>query len=471
MKCLNPIRLMLTLVCLLSLMSGISRAALKAVGPLNPVTSLPAYYMDTKDLPLQICLDQNGMCPLGPPFDPAFPPFEPITTTGPVDATNFPDESFYYFAAASIPIEGGADTAGLEFVLEAAFLSGVIPNTAVTFLRTDLQKMSGLPPNTHYRATHPYGTFDFETDALGFTVNGGGAIRFEDQAGVPADYFPAFMQAAPITNMGPFLTPANGILPTALVNGETHTYIGDAATPVTVVGSMIPDDNHPSGFLNYFRIDRLDGPAGNPVPGASWETDLFKLGGRVYTDQIPSPMTIKRTTYASDGANGQVDLFVTALPSAALTVNGTGIATTILTQNVPNSGKFYAHLPFVGPLPSNVVVENSLDIPPIPYLLIPVDEVIISQAVYNPDTNNLTIKASTRDTTIPAATLTAPAFAVVGNPSANTLVAGTLVVNLSATISPLNVQVVSSHGGVATAKVRVDDGSTAAPLTTGGINR
>jgi len=457
MKFFNPIRLLLTLCCLLTLLSGVSLAALQAVGPINPVTTLPSFYQDTEGLALQICTDQNGRCILPPPFD-AIPVTDPITTTGPVDDTNFPEESFYYFAAASVDIEGGADTAVFEYVLEAAFLAGVEPGTGTTFLRTDLQKMGGLPANTNYRVTHPYGTFDFATDANGDTINGGGAIRFEDQAGVAADYFPPGFQAAPITNMGPFLTPADGILPTELVNGETHTYLGDAATAVPVTGGT-------NG--NTLLIERLDGPNGNPVAGASWQTDLWILAGRVFTDQIPSPMTINRATYASDGASGQFDVFVTATTGATVSIAGTGISPTALTQDTPNTGKFFAHFPLGATVPTDLVMTNSLDTPAIDYPIFLVDEVNISRATYNPDSQILTVQASSRDTMSPLPTLTVPAFAVEGNPSANTLDAtGTVEIDLSATIPPQTVQVASSQGGIATAPVSVaNDVSAPASIT------
>ena len=41
----------------------------------------------------------------------------------------------------------------LIYVLEFAFLGGVSPDTAVTFLRTDLTEMSGLP--LHPLQGHP----------------------------------------------------------------------------------------------------------------------------------------------------------------------------------------------------------------------------------------------------------------------------------------------------------------------------
>ena len=477
MKGLNPTRLLLTLVCLLTLLNGTSLAALQAVGPNDPVTTMPTWYMDTSGLPLAPCVDQNNLCILpgagpnnSPPnFDPALGAYASITTTGPIDETNFPEEAFYYSAFA-VPfdiedptqlIDGVAQGDSVSFgsVLEFAFLGGVAPEGASIFLRTDLQKMSlgTSHANTWYRVTHPYGVFEFETDGAGDTLNNGGAIRYEDLPGTFANYMPPLFKAAPNTNIGPFLIPAGGSA--SFITDPLDpdkVYIGDPAVPVFVTGS-------PTGN-NFVRIERLDGQGGTPVAGKSWETNSFLLMGRVFTDQIPSPMAIDRITYASDGANGQLDVFVTALPGAAPEISGTNLTPTLLTLDDPITGKFFAHIPFVGLLPTDVIVTNLLDDRAIPYPVTPVDEVAISQAIYHPTTQLLTIKAASRDTFTPP-TLTAPAFAGAFD-------AGTLVVDLSLTIPPsttppLNVQVVSSQGGSATVKVSVDDGSA----VTSGVTR
>ncbi|GFO59625.1 hypothetical protein GMST_19500 [Geomonas silvestris] len=435
-----------SLVLLLGVLSGTAGAALKAVGPIDPLTSLPAFYQDLSSLALQPCLDQNGFCILPPPFDPLTSvPLSPITTTGPINSTNLPAEGFYYSAGALMNIEGG-EKARLDFVLEYAFLSGVAPTLGQTFLRTDLAKMSKglLTPNSTYRVTHPYGSFTFRSDATGKSINDGPngvTVRLEDQIGVNADYFPPLFQAAPNTNIGPYLRPADGIFPTALVNGQAHTYIGDAVTPIPVTGG-------PNG--NIFRIDRLDA-LGNPVPGASWFTNLWTLAGRVFTDPIASPMTVNRATYARDASSQQVDIFASAERAAILTISGTGIASTTLDQDVPNTGKFFVHLP-VQALPGSLTISNSLDLPVIPHPVPLVDEVNITESFYNPDTKAITVRAASRDKLAPLPTLSVPAFA-----TPNTLDAtGTVVLALPLnTIPPQSITVVSSNGGTATAPVSV----------------
>lgn len=433
---------------LLFLLTGQAFAGLKSVGPTDPVSTLPKYYLDTNNLALEVCLDQNGMCllPGGPPpftpnFDPAFTPLVPITTNGPINDGNFPDESFYYSAAALLPIEGG-ELANLAFVVEAAFLSGVVPDGGITFLRTDLQKMRNLVPNSTYRVTHPYGTFTFTTDAIGDTTGGGGvAIRLEDGPAVPVQWLPPGMKAATNTGIGPFLVPASGIFPTATVNGEVHTYVGDG-TPVPIAGS-------PTGN-NFYRIERLDA-VGVPVPNAVWETNQFALNGRIFTGPIPSELSFT-ATYARNETTGQVDIFAAAQPGAVLTLSGTGIFPTPLVPNIPEIGKYFLHIPLGSSiLPTGLVMTNSLDLqstPPHPVTL--VDEIMISQSLYNPTSRELMITASSRDKVAP------PVLSVTGFAGSTLDAAGKVVLTLpTGAIPPTTVQVVSSYGGFATAPVSV----------------
>ena len=432
-------RFLLTLtasIIMLSMCATVSQAALKAVGPTDQITTLPSYYLDNNNLALMPCVDQNGFCILPPPFDPALPPFPtpPITTVGPVTDLNFPGESFYYSAEAQMPIDG--DIARLTFVMEAAFLAGVAPDSGIVFLRTDLVKMQGLTPNSTYRVTHPYGTFDFTTDGAGVTTGGGGvAVRLEDNAGVPAQWLPAGMKAGTITGIGPFLT--RKITPPEttpfIVAANGHTYIGDAATPVEVVGSLTGN--------NFFRIERIL-TNGAAVTGVSWQTNLFVLMGRVFTGPIASDLTI-RATYARNANNAQVDIFATALPGAVLSISGSGFTTTNLNPEIPAASNHFLHIPLgTSTLPTGVVLTNSLDLNGATHPVTLADEVIITSAVYNPNNQKISIVAVSRDTLAPLPTLTA-----VNLPLPNTLDATGKLIKTLTSIPPANITVTSSRGG------------------------
>jgi hypothetical protein len=352
-----------------------------------------------------------------------------------------------------MPIENG-ELANLAFVMEAAFLSGVLPDGGITFLRTDLQKMRRLNANSTYRVTHPYGTFLFTTDGAGETTGGGGvAVRLEDGPAVPADWLPPGLKAATITNIGPFLTPADGNFPTRTVGAETHTYIGDG-TPIPVTGS-------PTGN-NFFRVERLNA-LGVTVAGKVWQTSLFALNGRVYTGPIPSDLSFS-ATYARDASSGQVDIFATALPGAALTISGTGITTTPMVLDNPATGKYFLNIPLtVSNLPTSVTLANSLDLQSTaPHPVTLVDEINITQATYNPETKIVTVKAKSRDkATAPAPTLTATDFTAPNILDAD----GTLTKNITGTIPPKTVTVTSSLGGSQTVPLSVTDTSPATSAT------
>jgi hypothetical protein len=428
----------LAVFCMLAAYGSGAQAALQAVGPTDLITTIPTWYQDPNSLSLAPCLDQNGFCILPAPFSPLTPPVTAITTTGPISNTNFPVEIFYFLADSKMAVNG--DTAVLRLALEAAFLGGVAPNTGITFLRVNLQRMK-LTPSSTFTVTHPYGTFQFTTDATGNTpaINGQ-AFRLQDPlAPTNGVYFPPDLQAATTTHIGPFLRGTAGLIIDPI---SGNTYLGNPAVTTTVTGS-------PFG-TNFFRIDgpNIGGAGINTI-----QTTAFNLSGRVFTGQIPTPVTLDRTTYARDPATGQVDLFVTALPTAAakLVVSGTNIAPTTMVEDIPNSGKFFAHIPFTTTLPTGVVVTNNLDVPPVVHPVTLVDEVNITEANYDPATNNLTIKAASRDKVAPLPTLTVPAFAAPNVLDAT----GTLVVSLATTIPPEFVTVASSKGGSATVPVSV----------------
>jgi hypothetical protein len=166
----------------------------------SPTVSLangfPTWYQDKNGLALQLCLDQTVPlhCVLPPAFDPTLAPTPPgvlpITTTGPISATNFPDESFYWLADVVGDLVTTAGTAKfrIRFALEGGFALGPVqPGQQTTFIRVNLQKMaSGLVANSTYTVTTPYGVITFTTDATGASGGVGGVFAgqtFRNQLG------------------------------------------------------------------------------------------------------------------------------------------------------------------------------------------------------------------------------------------------------------------------------------------------
>lgn len=413
-----------------------AQAALQAMGPIDPVSTLPTWYQDTTGLALVPCLDANGLCVLPPT------PATPYTTVGPISNLNFPSEIFYFLADSTLPVAGGG-TASLRLAFEAAFLAGVSPNAGNTFLRVNLKKMSKLPPSSTYTVTHPYGSFTFTTDGAGTALGGSGAaFRTEDLAAAPIDYFPPSLKAATNTHIGPFLKSAAGLL-TDPVTGTQ--YLGNPAVATTVTGS-------PTGN-NFFRITgpNIGGPGINTV-----QTNLFTVSGKL-APPPGTPITITAATYSQSATAGQVSVFATSTPTANLTVSGAGFPTTTMLHDPINPGNFFASIAATTPaslpgVPAEVSVVNTLDatlvpVPP-PHTHPLVDGVTIAVANYDPFTHILTVKASSSDTLTPVPTLTIPALL----PPTNVLdAAGLLKVTLP--VPPASVTVASSGGGSATAPV------------------
>jgi Bacterial Ig domain len=439
----------LPVLLLLTLLTGNAGAALQAVGPTDVATGFPLWYQDAGGLAVQECLDlpsTTGNVPYCTLLSaPGFNPLLPIVALPTL--SNYPVEMFYWVADARLSTIPNTPTAvaALRLGLEGTFALGTqTPGQQITFLLVNLQKMTGLPPNTTYTVTHPYGSFTFTTDAAGSTPpTAGQAFRVRDDA-VPVPLVFNTLLAAPTTLIGPLLkasaTVGGAPLPFIVDPVSGNTYLANPLIPTFLTGS-------PTGN-NIFSISGpgIGGPGVNLV-----STNLWNLQGRVFVGQVPSPLTINRATYARDAVTGQIDVFTTALPTALLSIGGTGLAASSMTQDLPNTGKFFAHIP-VATLPTGVIITNSLDIPPIQHPVTLVDEVVISQANYNPVTRNMTIKADSRDNLAPLPTLTVPAFA-----APNTLDAtGTLVKAIPLnSIPPMSVVVTSSNGGSATANVSV----------------
>jgi hypothetical protein len=421
---------LLTVFCMLALYCTTAQAALQAVGPLDAKNGFPTWYRDATARALEPCISQtllpsgNPACVL-PPLEPGWIPGNPV-----VFPTNYPFEAFYFIADAA---DTGA-AAGFALVYRAA-LESTFGTTApaaggqVTFTRIRIR--IDAPVAGTYTVTHPFGVETFSV-----TTPGVKAVNMTRDLGITP-----FPTGALTGDLGPWLTRV-GYPQTVIGLTGSETYIGDYGVIGPVTGS-------PTGN-NFVRVV---GPAGANLNGAGSNTvtiSNFAVAGKVFTGQIPSPMTIDRATYARDAISSQVDVFATALPAAIPAISGTGILTTNLTQDALVPGKFFTHLA-TATLPSALNITNSLDIPPILHPVTLVDEVNITQAFYNTVTKALTIKAASRDKLAPLPILTVPALAVP-----NTLIAGTLTKTLPVnTIPPLTVTVNSSSGGSVTAPVSI----------------
>ena len=325
------IAIVVVMACILAAASP-AAAALKAVSVAKePISGFPAWYQDTNGMSLAPCQDYNGFCTLVPPFCP--PALGPgcigtaITTTLPINSTNFPLETFY-FAATTVMDIGNAHAAKFTQVIALEGSFGGLPpvvlqGNQVTFLRinTRVAGLAGsMQPNATYTVTHPYGSYTFSTDASGIPVKVGGAGQFralDGCAGAPCDF--SLLLPATTTNIGPFLRDANG-LHTDPISG--NTYIGPGPL------SLVPVTGSPTGN-NFVRID---GPCVNGNANLCTGVDntiqlaVFSLSGKMVAMNVnPTAITFPPQQPLATATSGTVTVSnlsqVTPLltPTVALT--------------------------------------------------------------------------------------------------------------------------------------------------------
>jgi hypothetical protein len=223
-----------------------AHAALTAVGPVDPVSTLPLWYQDSNGLRLQGCMTP-GLCATILP-DPAAPPSFP---------DNWPAETFYWNATANMTTGGGKGHTRLILATEAVFLNGVVAGqgTAISRIRVVITT-SGLVPGAKYTVTEPYGVDTLTADARG-------NAKFTEDAGCA---LPPCAFNVPISGrVGPWLTWDPAVAPAAPAG-----YIGNFAVPHAVTGS-------PFG-TNFFRID---GPNAGGPGVKTVQTNLFQLQGQL----------------------------------------------------------------------------------------------------------------------------------------------------------------------------------------------
>ncbi len=285
------------------------------------------------------------------------------------------------------------------------------------------------PPGGTYTVTHPYGVETFPDVAPGPR-----AIAFTEDIGIncPVGDFTCALSS----RVGPFLrasaTPGGAALPPIVLAGG-NAYLADPAIPTSITGSPFPNNN-------VFKIEgpNVGGPGINLV-----QTTLFNLMGRVHTIPIPSVTVIDRATYSRDADGAKIDLFAQTLPSMGsappnLSFAGTNLPPTLM-KGSANGRNFYgqARLAQADSLPASILVTNNGDAPPSKFEANLVDEVRVSQADYDAQSQVLTISAASSDA------LMNPALAADGF---GLLVGGTRSIQ-GVAVPPPFVRVVSAAGG------------------------
>lgn len=398
-----------------------SQAVLNAVDPGVP-TYLPAFgnfpqwYQDTSALALDLCLSPavgpNGaLCTLL--ADPGFNPALPIAFP-----TNYPFEGFYFDLGATVT---GPGITSLKYLaaLEATFAAAsVVDGTQITFSR--IRIVGAATAAGTYVITHPYGE-----EVIKIAATGARSLNVTHDVGVAAGIFTGALKGA----IGPFVKAATGFITVG-----TEQFIGDVNITQTVVGS-------PFG-TNFVRVS---GPAG------IIQTDLFTLMGKVSAAVLPTPLIVDRTTYSSNAAQTQIDVFAISAPTATVTFDVTGAALVPMGGDI--LGKFFgqALVPPATLSPVTITATNLTSTATISPASALTDVVFITRAEYSLSAGTLAIEASSSDETAASQPLTATGFGSL----ATALVAPTFSGSFTAVIPPASVTVTSAAGGSDTEDVVV----------------
>jgi hypothetical protein len=378
---------------------------LVAVGPTSGEHGFPVWYKDSQNIRLEPCIDvSDPNCAAAAPLpDPSKPMSFP---------DNFPDEMFYQLADSTITDPAiPAFKAVSSFNLEGAFGGGVPKaNDQIVFGRVRFF-YKGLPTDTKFRITHPYGVDELTSD-------GSGAIRFTEDGGLSIGQFGEALNS----RIGPFLQ---------WDTGAPAGYLGDGATEHAITGSPYS--------TNFVEIQSL-GADGLPDGQFDEKSPLFTVMGKKATT---AGVGVDRVTYSrTTASDGMLDVYANTQSDASpsIEVSGNGIDPTPLRGQ---AGHYVARVSFATAPPSSVTVTNTSDVPASKKTATVTDAVRITNATYDADTSKLTINAQSSDKLSPP-TLTATGF---GDLDAS----GVLVVDSQA--SPADVTVKSSAGGSETVPV------------------
>lgn len=351
---------------------------LTRVGPLrNTGDQYPVWYEDSTGTRLELCVDWNDpLCGIAPAAVPN--PLGPLHFPD-----NFPDESFYQLADATMTTSSG--TALLVMALEAAFAQGS-PRAGDSIVFGRIRHRVNLNQPGRYRITHPFGVDEFDVGAVGRR-----AINATEDIGVAAMQFEGALQS----RIGPFLRWDPAVNPQ-----PPPGYLGDPGVPHPVVGSVFPLDDPSAPRQNVYRIEGLDGqvlvPPGGvsncPVPRPSCiQTTLFTISGK---RALVAGLDVTRASYAY-APSGQ----------ATLTVHASSTANQQLRLSVPgllpipmrsDGTNYFASVVLAGAAPQTITVTNLSD----PgggtsKTVAPTDEVVITSAQYDAQQQLLTIAART----------------------------------------------------------------------------
>jgi hypothetical protein len=290
----------LLITALAPLAAAPTQAATAGTGPVSTMHGYPEWY-DDGTVKLALCYEAGKGC-LSEVPNPLLPPSYP---------DNFPDESFWFAAAADLGTIGSYEAA-----LEAAHATEAVVNgDQIGFGRLRF-RFEGLLPEHDYTVAHPYGTNVLTSDIEGI-IN---ETLDKGCAGNPCDWNAvgqAFLGDYAVGSTATFLRQTTSAAGT----------IGDINTPRTVTGA-------PSGFnavsvkdeagtvIASTTLFTVQGVIANVEDGAPSTPNLVDASdtGPSKTDGITSATTPTFDGTATDGA--QVELVVDGVVAGTTTATG-----------------------------------------------------------------------------------------------------------------------------------------------------
>lgn len=333
-------------------------------GPRHPEHGFPMWFEDEVGTRLDLALGGDPLAPAGE---------QPPAPGAPVHfPDNFPEEAFYLFAEAELPVggTGAVGRARLVLALEAAFGGTGEPREGarIVFARIRV-RMDDVTPGATYVVTHPYGV----TESL--TADERGRVAFTDDRGVADERLDEVLHAGLVA---PFLRWADA---------PPSGYLGDGVTARRITGS-------PFG-TNVFRVDgpRVREAGGPPDPADPTnpdrvQTDLFTVQGRL-AGRLGVEVT--RATYARDAAGAvTLDVHARSAPGQRLELGAPRVA-------FAAGDRDYVARAAVDTVPTTVVVVNAGDTPATRAQATVTDLVTVERAEYSPGAGTLTVAARSSD--------------------------------------------------------------------------
>ncbi len=347
----------------------------------------PTSYKDSNGVRLEACITAaDPLCAAAAVpgvYDPNLPLAFP---------TNFPSEFFYQLSSAVLPVNPAnpAEKLLVETNLEGGFAppGNPVAGQQQVFARVRIKDVD-VPDGTTWRITHPYGV-----DVVTSPTKAGrpGIFDTTDVGAVPQNF-----SAALAGRVGPFLKWNPADAPAAPAG-----YIGDPGVLHTVTGS-------PYG-TNYIKVEQL-----NP-DGTTWTTlgqwdNLFSLQGRL---AVNSGVDVDAAYFTGNDTGGFLDVYASSDAGQAIVVSANAALGTPATPMREMQGRYYARIAVNQRIPAGTQIEvvNTGDKPVAKKTFTIQDQVAVTSATYNADTQNLTVQATTTDleTGANAPTLTAVGF-------------------------------------------------------------